>query len=138
MAGNNAAADGQSATFAQADLDKARAEGHSQGIKEGTEQGAKAERDRVSGILAHKDAAGKTELAVTCITSGLSVEQSGAILAAAPAPVEAVHGNAFAAAMGATGNPNVQGIEGKDVDLESQQAVASSWDKAFGVKQARH
>jgi signal peptide peptidase SppA len=138
MAGNNAAADGQSATFAQADLDKARAEGHAQGIKEGTEQGAKAERDRVSGILAHKDAAGKTELAVTCITSGLSVEQSGAILAAAPAPVEAVHGNAFAAAMGATGNPNVQGIEGKDVDLESQQAVASSWDKAFGVKQARH
>jgi signal peptide peptidase SppA len=136
MAGTNAAADGQSATLTQADIDKARAEGLAQGMREGTEQGAKAERERVSGILGHKDAAGKTELAVTCITSGLSVEQSGAILAAAPAVVEAVQGNAFAAAMAGQGNPAVQGIEGKDV--ENPQAVASSWDKAFGVKQARH
>lgn len=140
--GNSMTAPNAAPVLAQADIDKARAEGHAagkaEGLNEGAAQGAKAERERVGAILGHKDAAGKTELAVTCITSGLSVEQSGAILAAAPGKVEAVHGNAFAAAMAATGNPNVQGIEGKEVDLESPQAVASSWDRAFGVKQARH
>lgn len=114
-------------SFTQSDLDAARAEG--------VAQGAKAERDRVGAILSHEGAAGRTALAVTCITNGLSVEQSGAVLASAPAAPAAAAGgqvNALATAMAALGNPQVSGVEpagDKPVDHRS------GWASAFGVPQ---
>ncbi|RYF82074.1 MAG: S49 family peptidase, partial [Comamonadaceae bacterium] len=119
-----------SSAFTQADIDKARTDAHAEGLK----AGADAERGRVTGILAHDQAKGRTDLAVQCVSSGLSVEQAGQILGAAPAAVAAAGGgNAFTAAMGALGNPDVSGIEGKggDASADSEAAIASSILKSF-------
>ena len=113
----------------QADIDKARAEGLAAGHDEGLKAGAQAERERVSGILAHAEAKGRTDLAVQCINTGLTVEQAGSILGAAPKAAEA-SGNAFTAAMGAIGNPDVSGIEGKP-EAEGEAAIAGSILQAF-------
>lgn len=107
----------------------------------GVAQGATAERERVSGILNHEGAAGRTTLAVTCITSGLSVEQAGAVLGAAPAgaaaaaAAAAAPGNALASAMNALGNPKVSGVE-----PQGEQAVdhTAGWAKAFGHQAKPH
>lgn len=122
----------QPAAFSQADIDKARAEGRSEGVK--------AERERASGILAHKEAEGRTELALKCVSTGLTVEQAGELLAASPKQAAAAQpGNAFAAAMAATPNPNVKAGEPQDQDPDEPQAVASSWDRAFGIQaKAKH
>ena len=87
----------------QADLDRARAEGHTAGHAEGVA----TERARVSAIQAHPEAAGRSALAATCVAQGLSLEQAGALLAAAPKDAPAASGaaNPFAAAMAAVGNP---------------------------------
>ena len=124
------------AAFAQADLDKARIEGHAAGREEGMKAGADAERARVSGILAHEEAKGRTDLAVQCINTGLTVEQAGAILGAAPKTAAAA-GNGFAAAMGAIGNPDVSGIEGK-TEGEGDAAVAGQILQAFRGAAAAH
>lgn len=105
---------------------------------DGVAQGATAERERVSGILNHEGAAGRTALAVTCITSGLSVEQAGAVLGAAPAAAAAAApapGNALASAMAALGNPQVSGVEG-----QGDQPVdhSAGWAKAFGHQAKPH
>jgi ClpP class serine protease len=115
------------AQFTQADLDAARAEGAT--------QGAQAERERTSAILTHEAAQGRTELAIQCVTSGLSAEQAAAILGAAPkAPAaQAGAGNQFAQHMAALGNPNVTGTEPSQEDA-APAAVAASWDAAFGIK----
>jgi signal peptide peptidase SppA len=104
----------------QSDLDKARAEGHAAGIA--------AESARVSGILALPSAKGNPELAQTCISTGLSLEQSTAILGAAPQPITGVTvaaANPFAAAMAATPNPDVSGIEG-NANNDKEAAAAAS------------
>lgn len=128
QAGNQTPAPG----LTQADIDRARAEG--------VEQGAAAERARASGILTHAEAAGRTALAHQCVATGLSVEQAGVILAAAPrgdvaAAQGAAAGAPFAAAMAAQGNPNVRaGEAADDIAADSPQAVAASWDRAFGLQ----
>lgn len=94
-----AAAAPVAATFTQADLDQARAEG------------ASAERARVTAILGHAHAAANHGTAMQCISTGLSAEQAGAILATLPAAARA-DGSGFAAAMAAVPNPAVSGIEG--------------------------
>jgi signal peptide peptidase SppA len=105
----------------QTDLDKARAEGHAAGIA--------AESARVSGILALPAAKGNPELAQTCISTGLSIEQSTAILSAAPQPITAVTESAaspFAAAMAATKNPDVSGVEAAAPAGNAEAALADS------------
>ena len=122
--------------LSQADIDQARAEGHAAGKDEGLKAGATAERERVGAILAHAEAKGRTDLAVQCINTGLTAEQAGAILAAAP-KAAAASGGAFAAAMGAIGNPDVSGIEGKP-QAEGDAAVAASILQAFRGTAAAH
>lgn len=120
MSGNQPAADGnQSAPtgLTQADLDQA----------------IQAERARTSGILAHAEAAGRTELAHQCVATGLSVEQAGKLMAAAPKA--SADGKGFATVM-ASLNPNVDGKEGPEANGENHAVVSASWDKAFGVKKA--
>ena len=101
------------AGFTQADIDRARAEG--------VEQGTQAERARVGTILAHESAA-CAPLALQCINTGLTAEQSTAILGAAPAAA----GNAFAAAISAVGNPSVTGIEAAAAPENTEAAMAAS------------
>jgi signal peptide peptidase SppA len=129
----------------QADIDKARAEGftagktegHASGLKEGIEVGAKSERERTAGIMAHKEAEGRSGLAAKCVATGLSVDQAGELLAASPKQ-SASAGATFAAAMSATGNPGVKAGETDDVEHDNPQAIGASWDRAFGVdKNAR-
>jgi hypothetical protein len=105
--GTQAAAPGQGPAFSQQQLDAARTEGH--------QAGEQAERERAAGIFSLEAAAGRTALAQQCVSTGLSIEQAGAILAASPTSVAAAAQPAqqFAAAMAATGNPQVSGIEGE-------------------------
>lgn len=114
-------------TFTQADLDAARAEG--------VKQGAQAERERGSAILAHDAAKGRTELALQCVATGLTVEQSAAILGAAPAAA-AGQGSQFAQHMAALGNPKVSGTDAPQEDA-NPAAIAASWDAAFGTPAGR-
>lgn len=108
------------ATYTQADLDQATAAGQ--------QAGAAAERERASSILGHAAAADNIQLAITCVQTGLSADQAGAILAAAPkAPAPVAAGGNFAAAMAAVGNPAVSGIEAAadDPAALAAQVVAS-------------
>ena len=114
------------ASFTQADVDTARA------------QGATAERTRVSAILTHQCAGANMALAVQCINTGLSAEQATAILgvaapaASASAAAQAAS-NPFAAAMAQVGNPKVSGIEGRADAQDDPVALAGSWNRAFGI-----
>ena len=114
-----------SQVFTQGQVDAARAEG--------VQEGAKAERSRVSGIFAHEAAAGRTPLAIQCVSSGLSVEQAAAVVGAAPnaAPAPAGPGNAFASAMATLGNPAVSGVEAAPVAQNDEAALASQIVASF-------
>lgn len=107
--------------FTQADIDAATTAGHA--------AGATAERERVNTILGHERASTSMAMAVQCITSGLTAEQAGAILASAPvvpAQVSAVAPvNAFAGAMGAMGNPDVSGVEASEGSGDEAAATAA-------------
>ncbi|AGU51534.1 putative phage head-tail preconnector protein GP5 [Variovorax paradoxus B4] len=109
--------------FTQAHVDAARAEGR--------DEGAKTERTRVSGIFAHEAAAGRTQLAIQCVTSGLTVEQAGAVLGAAPAAAPASSANAFATAMATLGNPDVSGVEAATGAAADEAALASQIVSSF-------
>lgn len=115
-----------SAALTQADVDRARAEGR--------QEGAQAERARVGAILGH-EAATCSPLAMQCINTGLTAEQSSAILGAAPkAPAaEAQTDNAFAAAMANVGNPDVRPGAGAVIEQDDPKLITASWDRAFRV-----
>lgn len=99
------------ARFAQADIDRARAEGHAEGMKTGMAQ----ERERVSGILDHPEAEGRGDLARTCVTQGLSVAQAGAMLAASPkAAAPASAGSQFAQVMAGLNPPVKPGADSSE------------------------
>ena len=107
-----AAAAPVAATFTQADLDQARAEG------------ASAERARVTAILGHAHAAANHGTAMQCISTGLSAEQAGAILATLPAAARA-DGSSFAAAMAAVPNPAVSGVEAAATSADPEAEAAA-------------
>ncbi|SIQ00922.1 S49 family peptidase [Pseudacidovorax sp. RU35E] len=129
---NNPAASSVSA----ADIERARAEG------------AQGERARVTAILGHALAAAHMPLALQCIATGLSADQSTAILGAAgpaasavPAAIPAAAaaaagGGEFARAMAAIGNPAVSGVEGAAPQAEQPGAVSATWDRAFRISPA--
>ncbi|MCC5809868.1 MAG: S49 family peptidase [Ectothiorhodospiraceae bacterium] len=70
----------EQSAITEADLQAARAEGYQEGLKTGAEQ----ERVRVSGILEHPEAEGRTALAHKAVSTGLTVEQAADLLAASP------------------------------------------------------
>lgn len=120
------AAANPSPAFTQADLDQARAQGHAAGVT--------AERERVGSILGHERAGAHMGVAQQCINTGLTAEQSTAILASLPAAAPAAAGSqrnsAFDAAMAAIGNPKVTGVEagagtGDAAEDESAEAASS-------------
>lgn len=109
---NAAAAAPVAATFSQADLDQART------------AGASAERERVTAILGHARASANLATAMQCISTGLSADQAGAILATLPETAQAT-GTGFAAAMAAVPNPAVSGIEAATATTESPADAAA-------------
>ena len=112
------------ASYTQADLDQATAAGQ--------QAGAAAERERASAILGHAAAAANIQLAITCVQTGLSADQAGAILAAAPkAPAPVAAGGNFAAAMAAVGNPAVSGIEAAVTQADDPAALAAQVVASF-------
>ena len=117
-----AAAAPVAATFSQADLDQARA------------AGASAERERVTAILGHARASTHLATAMQCISTGLSAEQAGAILATLPETAQA-SGTGFAAAMAALPNPAVSGVEAS-APSAAPEAVLSKMHQA-GVARRR-
>lgn len=124
------AAAAAAAAAAQPDLAAARAAG--------IEHGIQAERERTAAILTHAQAQGRSALAIQCVTSGLSVEQAGAILASAPqASVPSASANAFAQHMAALGNPATSGTDAPEHDHNGPGALAASWDAAFGIQPGR-
>ena len=103
-----------------------------QAAAQGRDVGANAERERVAGIFAHEGAADRVQLAIQCVTSGLSIEQAGAILGAAPvAAAAAGASNAFGAVMNALGNPDVSGIEERTGDGAQESELAASIVSVF-------
>lgn len=120
-----AAATQAAAMPSPADLDHATRHARAEGV----EQGAQAERARVSAILGHASA-GCAPLALQCITTGLSTEQATAILGAvAPAAASAAAAppnNAFAAAMAAVANPSVSGVEAAHAAATNEADLAAS------------
>lgn len=110
------------ATFTQADLDAARAEG------------ASAERERVGAIMGHESAKGRTDLAMACVANGLSAAQAASMLAASPlaaAPAAEAPQNELAKHMASLGNPPVKGAEAPDAEASMAQATSTAWDNAF-------
>lgn len=115
-------------SFAQADIDKARANGMA--------AGATAERERTGAILGHPNAGANAALALTCITTGMTVEQATAVLASVPAAfaTAAAPANPFAAAMAGVVNPAVSGIEGNTSAASDSAALASQMLAAFNAR----
>ena len=107
------------ATFAQADIDAARAAGH--------QAGATAERERAAAILGHANAATNMAMAVQCVQLGLNADQAAALLGTQPAAAQAAPAvqNTFAAAMGALGNPAVSGVEAAATAATDEAALAA-------------
>lgn len=104
--------DQEQATFSQADLDNARAEGRAEGKAEGMKEGATAERARIDGILASEEAKTRPALAShLALKTQQSVEDAKGLLAVSAAEkTEAAKpaGADFNAAMGRD-NPNLGG-----------------------------
>lgn len=117
-------------SFAQADIDKAHASGMA--------AGATAERERTGAILGHPNAGANAALALTCITTGMTVEQATAVLASVPAAAAtaAAPANPFAAAMAGVANPAVSGIEGgaSTAAASDSAALASQMLAAFNTR----
>lgn len=109
-------------TFSKADIDQA------------TKAGATQERERVSAILGHAEAHGRTALAHTCIAQGLSVEQAGALMAASPrADAPAAGSDQFASHMAALGNPSIK----PDAESGDAQQAASVINTMVGMINGR-
>lgn len=92
--------------------------------------GVTAERKRIESILEHPNASAQTALARQCIATGLSVEQSTAILGAVVTTAAPAAANSFTAAMAAMGNPKVSGIEAPSGAGADQLAQAEALAKS--------
>lgn len=124
MTGTTQTAAPSAAAFSQADLDKARAEGH--------EAGVTAERTRVTTVLGHEGASANPGMALQCITAGLSAEQSAGFLAASkPSATAPQAASELGKHMAALGNPGVSGVEASAPDADDPKVVEAGWSRAF-------
>lgn len=123
-------------TFAQADLDAARAEG--------VTAGAKSERERIQSIMSSEAAKDRHDLAFhLSMNTDLAVESAAAILEASPVAAKApeaaaASGSHFEQAM-ATGNPEVGGEgggEGASTEASTSETILADYRRATG--QAKH
>lgn len=104
--------------------------------QQGAANAAGAERARVKGILGHAEAKGRAGLAEhLAYDTDMSVEQAGALLAAAPREQDARldADTALDRLMASEQQPNVDAASGAD-KLNKAQAIAGAWAKATGAK----
>lgn len=131
----NPSAGGETATearFTQADLDRTKADAHAAGVKAGME----AERTRITGIYGHAEAAGRRAMADKCVGMGLTVEQAGELLAAAPKEAAAQAGaDPLSRAMAGIANPSV-GTDAADTSETTAEAEAAKI-VAFASRRAK-
>lgn len=130
----NPAAGGETANvgFSQADLDRAKAEAHAAGVK----AGAESERTRITGIYGHAEAAGRRAMADKCVGMGLSVEQAGELMAAAPKEAAAqASADPLARAMAGIANPQL-GADAGDASETTAEAEAAKI-VAFASRRAK-
>lgn len=132
-------------TFAQADLDRARADGHAAGKAEGHaagleagkaeghQAGTEAERARVLGIVDHAEAQGREAQALALVKTGATVEMAAAVLAtSAKGPSAGVtlaeRGRAATALLPVPGadGPGAQGDKPKPAAAVSASSVYAS------------
>lgn len=110
-------------TFSQADIDTA--------VAAATTAATTQERSRLCAIQGHPNASAQPGLVKLCIDTGISATQATALLGAATSAAPAAI-NPFAAAMAATPNPAISGIEdpastAAALDPEAQaQSIAAS------------
>jgi len=118
----NPSAGGETANtgFTQADLDRTRAEAHAAGVK----AGAEAERTRITGIYGHAEAAGRRAMADKCVSMGLSVDQAGELLAAAPKEAAQAGADPLSRAMAGITNPAI-GSDAADPTETTAEAEAA-------------
>ena len=123
------------ATFSQADLDNARAEGFASGLKDG----AKAEQARVKGIMGCDAAKLRPTMSFhLALNTQQSVEEATGILAVSPEEKPAAKaedtkapGADFAAAM-EQGNPNLGAGDGSGDQLNATQQLEKEFLAATG------
>ncbi len=120
-------------TFVQADLDSARAEGKN--------EGAQAERERISGIMSHEASKDRRDLAFhLSMNTDLTVESAAAILAASPAQAKAPDPAALGTPQGkhfenlmAKGNPELAAENGEETSAENPVAsILADYHQATG------
>lgn len=117
-------------TFTQTDLDKAKADG--------VTEGRSTERDRFSAVLASDHFTGRESLAKKMLTNpALSATEINEMLGEAQAvvaPVQSKGANAFEAAMESSDNPNA-GAEGQaDESGPTENALLRDYAAATGMK----
>lgn len=117
-------------TFTQADLDKAKTDG--------VTEGRSTERDRFSAVLASDHFTGRESLAKKMLTNpALSATEINEMLGEAQAvvaPVQSKGANAFEAAMESSDNPNA-GAEGQaDESGPTENALLRDYAAATGMK----
>jgi signal peptide peptidase SppA len=117
-------------TFTQADLDKAKTDG--------VTEGRTVERDRFSAVLASDHFTGRESLAKKMLVNpALSATEINEMLGEAQAvvaPVQSQGANAFDSAMIASGNPDV-GAEGQlDEPAPTENALLRDYAAATGMK----
>ncbi|HZF19500.1 MAG TPA: S49 family peptidase [Burkholderiales bacterium] len=106
-----------------AQLEAARTEARAEGVKAGSAEGIKAERDRVRAIMIHAEAKDRQELALSIATeTDMSAEQAAKLLAAAP---KQASGSALAALMAKEKNPAV-GVDGDPNAAVTAQMIDSA------------
>lgn len=109
--------------YTQSDLESAQKTAQAAGFQAGTE----AERARITGILNHPEAQGRTGMAHMMIETGLNIETAAKLLAASPkepsvtasAPAQM---SAFERHLASIGNPAI-GLDVKTGDDEDENST---------------
>lgn len=114
----------QTTVFVQADLDRARAEGHAAG----REVGANEERTRVLGILNSDEAKGREAQAIALVKTGATLDMAKAVLGTMP---EASAAPAVPAASLANRVPAAPSVTGATAETVQTDASKDIWSRAI-------
>lgn len=115
---------------------EAKAAGKAEGMKEGTAAGAKAERERITGIMSAPEAAKRQASALKiATTTDMTVEQASGLLAGLPEEATKATNEAFVKAMNEGKNPEV-GADGgstETADMSGVDTMIADYKAAGGM-----
>ena len=132
------AGDQVTGTFTQADIDAATTTAKEQGITEGKALGAKAENDRIMGILTLEETKGRESAALALAKNpAMSVDSAKEFLAAVPAAKPEASGESLSHWMQATGGgANVP--DGESGESRPEPPAVIDHAKIYGKLNAAH